>query len=130
MEKIETITELSKKDYSQFKNNKLEKKEKNHIVYKSLENLPKENPTTTLCDFFLTNRMRFCKFAKMVNYKYCQHHNAELLISCKNCGHKIYEENSKKHEKVCKTIKEKERFTSYILLYCKALKCFILILFQ
>lgn len=84
------------------------KKINTKVVFKNKTDRPNVNPFSYLCDFFLTNKTRFCKFDKMEGFNYCKYHNEGVLVKCNLCEHKILERKIDMHKKVCKAIKLEE----------------------
>ena len=78
------------------------------IIYKSLKEIPIDNPNKEQCNKFISTKMRFCKFERMKDSEFCNHHNLDKGSLCINCGHFIFSENLTKHGFNCKAIKEQE----------------------
>lgn len=88
-------------------------KKKDKFIYKSMKDVPKDNPCADQCNFFIATKMRFCKFQRMKDQTFCQHHNTDLMVSCEKCGHSMLKETlEKQHSIVCKAVKEKEQLES------------------
>lgn len=112
---VDKIEFSENKDMNIIKNEK--QKQNTKIVFKNKTDRPDVNPFTNLCDFFLKNKTRFCKFEKMEGFDFCKYHNEGVLVMCNLCEHKILERKLDMHKKVCKAIKlEKKLNNSYFIL--------------